>query len=159
MADCCPVPRLERLDRAADFDLWANRAALESLSTADTERGRAVLGHIHDGVAFWVAQIDGGPLPDNPWEPRSLDALKALVDQAGRMMRRVIESSGEEELSREVSVRDREGRARASYTVGDIIEHLLVHSAEHRGQISDEVGKAGGTAADTGFLRYVANSR
>ena len=80
------------------------------------------------------------------WAPRSLDALEALVDQAGRMMRRVIESSGEEELSREVSVRDREGRARASYTVGDIIEHLLVHSAEHRGQISDEVLPAVGAS-------------
>ncbi len=159
MADVGTPRSLESLRRGADFDLWANQAVLESLSTADTKRGRAILGHVHDGVAFWVAQIEGGPLPDNLWEPRSLDALEALVDQAGRMMHRVIESSGEEELSREVSVRDREGRARASYTVGDIIEHLLVHSAEHRGQISDEVGEAGGTAADTGFLRYVASSR
>jgi uncharacterized damage-inducible protein DinB len=159
MADIGTPRSLESLGRAADFDLWANRAALASLSTADTERGRTILGHVHDGVAFWLAQIDGGPLPDNRWEPRSLDALQALVDQAGRMMRRVIQSSDEEGLSRAVSIRDREGRASASYTVGDIIRHLLVHSAEHRGQISDEVGQAGGTAADTGFLRYVASSR
>jgi uncharacterized damage-inducible protein DinB len=59
-----------------------------------------------------------------------------------------------ERLDEEIAYLDSRGR-RFTTRLDDAALHLLMHGAEHRGQIQAEVGRLGGTPLETGYIGYL----
>jgi uncharacterized damage-inducible protein DinB len=65
-----------------------------------------------------------------------------------------VDSSSEEALQQKIEYRNSKGEPWSS-RIEDIILHLTMHSAYHRGQIALEMRKAGLTPAYTDFIHAV----
>ena len=88
------------------------------------------------------------------WPDLDLEACAAeLTDLQGDWMR-CLETLDEEGLEDGVAYRNTKGEFWTS-TVADILTHVVLHSAYHRGQIAAAIREAGGTPAYTDYIHAV----
>jgi len=149
-----PIPRRFR------YDAWANLAALGPLerpATPPPDRAAAILAHIAATQYLWMRRIGLGLDPDTDlpvWPALAVAGTRghlarlasAWPDPLGRLV------AGR--LDEAVSYTNSQGQAFTS-TVGDILEHLLLHGAYHRGQVATLLGRAGLAPANTDFIHWV----
>jgi uncharacterized damage-inducible protein DinB len=140
------------LKRMLRYDLWANREALRSLRQG-TPPGRSLrwIGHVLGAELLWLARMDGKPSPVPVWPELSLDQCEELLrDLARRVPDDVIAGS----LSRPVSYTNSRGEPWTS-TVEEILTHVVIHSAYHRGQIASDLRASGQEPAYTDYIHAV----
>lgn len=146
---------LTRLRRLFEHDTWANAAALASLSSGPVpSQARAWLAHIVGAEHVWLARLQQRPSEMPVWPDFDLDTCATrLTELAGEWMQ-FLESLDEDALAEGVAYRNSKGEFWTS-TVGDILTHVVLHAAYHRGQIASAVREAGGEPAYTDFIHAV----
>lgn len=146
---------LHRFRRLFEHDGWANTAALVSLREGPApERARSWMAHIVATERLWLARLRQEPSSLPVWPDLDLDVCAAeLIDLQGEWMRCLDALSGED-LEDGVAYRNSKGEFWTS-TVEDILTHVVLHAAYHRGQIAAAVREAGGTPAYTDFIHAV----
>ncbi|HXY20186.1 MAG TPA: DinB family protein [Gemmatimonadales bacterium] len=151
------MPDLERLFR---YDQWANREALGSVRAIPSPPARSLklIGHIVGAEVLWHARLTGGQAALGVWpdlSPGQADTWLGDLDALWRKyLARVIPAG----LSGRVAYRNTKGEAFAS-TVDDVLTHVVMHSAYHRGQIAADVRAAGHQPAYTDFIHAVRTGR
>ena len=101
-----------------------------------------------DGVANGVVS----------WEERSTADSLLMLDALGKRYRETLDGLSDEDLSREFSYATIEGIRHASM-VGDILLHLSLHSAYHRGQINLQIRQGGGEPVVLDYVMFVREHR
>ena len=146
---------LHRFRRLFEHDGWANAAALASLRDGPApDRARAWMAHLVATERLWLARLRQEPSSLPVWPDLDLDACAAeLADLQGEWMR-CLEALSDEDLEDGVAYRNSKGEFWTS-TVEDILTHVVLHAAYHRGQIAAAVREAGGTPAYTDFIHAV----
>ena len=118
---------------------WADARALESLrvSDGDTERARELLAHIIGAETVWLARIEGRDPELAVWPTLSLEECETATRRvrAGyeALLARIERDPAE--LTRMVHYRNSAGLEFDSSVV-DILRHVALHGAYHRGQIA-----------------------
>lgn len=135
--------------RLLDYDLWANRLTLESLrGEASPEPALRIFAHIIAAHRLFLARIAGGE-PVTVWpEPDLANAEADLHACRDRWSRLLTERQAGEEVEY-VNSKGERWRSR----LDDIVTHLALHSAYHRGQIATLLGAARRTPAYTDFIQ------
>ena len=88
------------------------------------------------------------------WPDFDLETCAAeLTDLQGEWMR-CLEALDDEALEDGVAYRNSKGEFWTS-TVTDILMHVVLHAAYHRGQIAAAIREAGGTPAYTDYIHAV----
>jgi len=148
-------PELARLRRLLEHDAWANAAALASLGSGPASgQARAWMAHIVGAEYLWLARLHQRPSEMPVWPDFDLDSCATrLTELAGEWMQ-FLESLDEDALVDGVAYRNSKGEFWTS-TVGDILTHVVLHAAYHRGQIAAAVRGAGGEPAYTDFIHAV----
>lgn len=130
---CCDVrPLFEHF-------FWADARALETLraAPADEPRARELLSHVIGAEAVWLARIEGRDAELAVWPALTLDeceaALRLVRSGYGALLLRIERDPGE--LSRMVHYRNSAGLEFDS-SVSDILRHVALHGAYHRGQVA-----------------------
>ena len=144
-----------RFWRLLEHDAWANAAALASLGAGPAPaKARAWMAHIVGAEHLWLARLHQRP-PEMPvWPDFDLETCAArLTDLAGEWTQ-FLESLDEDALADGVAYRNSKGEFWTS-TVADILTHVVLHAAYHRGQVAAAVREAGGEPAYTDFIRAV----
>ena len=146
---------LVRFRRLLEHDGWANVAALVAIREEPApEKARAWLAHIIGAERLWIARLRQEPPTMPVWPDLDLEACAAeLTDLQGEWMR-CLETLDEEGLEDGVAYRNTKGEFWTS-TVVDILTHVVLHAAYHRGQIAAAIREAGGTPAYTDFIHAV----
>jgi uncharacterized damage-inducible protein DinB len=141
--------------RLLEHDAWANAAALASLRVGPSpDQARAWMAHIVGAEHLWLARLHQRPPELAVWPELDLDACATqLTELAGEWMA-YLASLDEEGLADGVAYRNSKGEFWTS-TVGDILTHVVLHAAYHRGQIAAAVRQAGGEPAYTDFIHAV----
>lgn len=143
-------PRLERLLR---YDIWANGATLNSLRPAPPPRSLKLMAHIVGAEHLWLARLQRRPAPLAVWPELTLehcaDQLSDLSKQWPDYLARIAGRLGDE-----ITYVNSKGEEWTS-TVEDILVHVTIHSAYHRGQIASDVRAAGRAPAYTDFIHAV----
>jgi len=146
---------LARLKRLFLYDDWANR---EALGAASTPRALALVAHVLGTEWLWLARVRGQPSPVPVWPDWDAPRCAQEAERLRPEWQRLLEAAGDEELGRAVEYVNSKGESWSS-TVEDVLLHVVLHSAYHRGQAAANVREAGGEPAYTDFIHAVRTGR
>ncbi|HTT69199.1 MAG TPA: DinB family protein [Gemmatimonadales bacterium] len=151
------MPDLKRLFH---YDQWANREALGSVRAIPSPPARSLklIGHIVGAEALWHARLTGAQAPLPVWPDLAPGQVETWLGDLDRQWRKYLEQVVPERLGERVAYTNSRGEAFTS-TVDDVLTHVVVHSAYHRGQIAADVRAAGHQPAYTDFIHAARTGR
>ena len=150
------MPELARL---LQYDGWANREALASLRAAPTPPGGLrLMGHIVGAEALWHARLTGERAPLPVWPDLGLGQVETWLSDLEATWSKYLGRVLPVRLGERIAYTNTRGDAFTS-TVEDILTHVVMHSAYHRGQIAAAVRAAGHEPAYTDFIHATRTGR
>jgi uncharacterized damage-inducible protein DinB len=144
------------LRRLFVYDSWANREVLTSLSSASSRVPRAnkLMAHILGAEDTWYSRIR----QQNPllpvWPELDLEACGEEEARLRGLWMNYLEGLTDSQLPDSITYKNSKGESWTS-TIEDILLHVIMHSAYHRGQIALEMRASGHTPAYTDFIHGV----
>jgi len=147
---------IRHLHRQFSYDAWANREVLTALraSPASAARSLQLLAHILSAELLWLERLKQQPQSHPVWPELGTEQCETWSVEVGLLWREYVEALAPDDLSRSVSYKNSKGEPWAS-TVEDVITHVLLHSAYHRGQIASFMRANGDTPVYTDFIHAV----
>ena len=143
-----------RLIRHAD---WANVRVLDALRLTPFPHPRALqlLAHILSAEHIYHERMtDKDPWSQDFWPDLSLEQCDALMNDNRLQYLAFIEGLPESDLDR--LIRYRNSRGVMFHTpVKELLLHVALHSAYHRGQIAQATRQGGGEPVNTDFITFV----
>jgi uncharacterized damage-inducible protein DinB len=142
------------LRRQFFYDGWANREVLNAIRAAGDEDRRSLqlMAHILAAGRVWLERLKKVPQSVPVWPQSDLAGCeteaKKLESEWLEYMNTVAD------LSQTVTYKNTKGEEWSS-SIGDVLTHVLMHSAYHRGQIASHMRERGHTPAYTDFIHAV----
>ncbi|MGH9450047.1 MAG: DinB family protein [Terriglobia bacterium] len=143
------------------YDAWGNRESLASMDPAIPGIGRAlkIFTHIVGAERVWLARLRQQDTSlTSPWPELSADECRAAVDDLAQQWKEFLGGITPERLDAAVVYRNTKG-AEFQTPLVDLLQHLVTHSAYHRGQIAALVRLGGGKPAATDYVVYTRRFR
>ena len=145
------------------YDHWANQQCLRALradASSDKDVGPVVrrMAHILSAEKLWLERMLRLPQTMAVWPGSSLDECEALADEAGAAWKKYLDSLSADGLAEVVDYKNTKGESWRN-RVGDVLTHVIMHSAYHRGQIAMEMRAAGMEPALTDFIHAVREGK
>ena len=149
-----------QLDRLFHHLEWANARLLDSLDPAAPlpvalpAEVLRLLGHVLGAERVWLDRIEGvGEVRANPWPELTLAQARELAAVSAVRFRTLVRSASPERLAAPIAYQNSRGEA---FRTGlrDILLHVAMHGAHHRGQIAALLRRAGLEPVDTGFIIF-----
>jgi uncharacterized damage-inducible protein DinB len=145
----------EALERMIRYDIWANRETVSALRQGSPPlKSLRWMSHIIGAEFLWVARIQGRPSPLTVWPELSVDECAGRVEELSTLLPDILRDRDPVALRRAVSYTNSKGEAWTS-TVGEILTHVTIHSAYHRGQIASDMRSAGQEPAYTDYIHAI----
>jgi uncharacterized damage-inducible protein DinB len=147
------------LRKLYDHLAWADANARDALnampaSIADAKRAAELFAHVAGAEHVWLARLMGRA-PEHPvWPALDLAGSAALAARTARELQQYLASLGPGDLEREVEYTNSAGQHFRS-RVDDILVHVAMHGAYHRGQIALLTRQGGGEPASTDYIAFV----
>jgi uncharacterized damage-inducible protein DinB len=147
---------LTHLHRLFAYDEWANREVLRVIRAAEAPPARSLslLAHILAAEQLWLGRLLADAKPVEVWPAATPEQCEARVRQLSANWRGYLDSLSAETLSARIAYVNSKGGPWEN-TVEDILLHVVMHSAYHRGQIASDLRAAGHTPAYTDFIHGV----
>ncbi|KXK55334.1 MAG: DinB family protein [Chlorobi bacterium] len=144
----------DHIRRTFQYEWWANHATAESLGdgTGIPDRAIALMGHIVAAQRLWLSRIQQGDMPMPVWPAFTPQQCRAELQKSKELWGEFLAALSAETLAQPVPYVNSKGDSFTS-SVGDILTHLIVHAAYHRGQINAMLRQAGHTPAYTDFIQ------
>jgi len=143
------------LRRQFDYDEWANREVLAAMrATGADGRSLQLMAHILSAERLWLERLKHQPQTSPVWPKGDLAECEAQAIELARLWREFLDLITAGDVAQSVSYKNSKGEAWTS-TIVDILTHVVVHSAYHRGQIASHMRELGHTPAYTDFIHGV----
>lgn len=144
---------MERLRREWSYDAWANAEVLRHLQRESLPPANAVglFAHVLGAQSEWLARLEGAKSSLAIWPKLTLDELGLEHERLRAGWTRFLEALSDAGLERQVSYTNSKGQPWKT-SVEDILEHVLMHGAYHRGQIASALREAGITPPYTDYI-------
>lgn len=146
----------EHYEQLRKYDSWANREIAVSLTNLANPPARCtqLLAHIIGAEYVWLARLDMGAPPVAVWPELTLPQCDHHVEQLGNIWTEFFSKRLPGGLEDLITYKNSKGEPWSS-RVQDVLTHVFLHSAYHRGQIATEMRRAGHTPAYTDFIHAV----
>ena len=134
---------------------WADAEVLHALRSAAGSEPRALtyFAHVLAAEHVWMARIRGEPARMPVWPVLSLqECAVASADNAAGFSA-IVSGANADDLQRGIHYVNSAGRAFTS-TLEDILLHVALHGAYHRGQVSIFMRDGGGIPAPTDYIGF-----
>ena len=134
---------------------WADTMVLESLRAAHSvlKKDQDLYAHILGSEHVWLSRIDGTVPKLAVWPTLTLDECERLAAENASAYKRLASDLTLERLARAITYRNSAGDEYTS-TLEDILTHVSLHGAYHRGQIAASVRAAGDTPIPTDYIAF-----
>ena len=143
----------QHLQRLLQYDAWANQETVGSLHDGPPERSLRWMAHIVGAEYLWLSRLNGESAPLAVWPELGVEACRERVTALARLWPEFLEAH-RNSLGDTVSYTNTKGET-WSNTVEEILTHVPVHSAYHRGQIASDLREAGMVPAYTDYIHAV----
>jgi uncharacterized damage-inducible protein DinB len=142
--------------RLVDYDQWANHEVCSCLTKLAGPPPRSVkfLSHIIAAEWLWLERIEPEKKQVVVWPELTLPECESQLSGLAERWKVYCGKLTEKELARSVSYVNSKGEPWSS-TVEDILLHVVIHSAQHRGQIATELRSAGHEPPYTDYIHAV----
>ena len=147
---------LKYLRRQFAYNEWANREVLASfrITAHSPAQTLKLLAHILSAERLWLERIRKQPQSLPVWPDFSADQCETQIAEMASLWREYLDGLSAKQLSESISYKNSKDEPWSS-TAEDILTHVLLHSAYHRGQIASQARAAGETPAYTDFIHAV----
>jgi uncharacterized damage-inducible protein DinB len=145
---------IEHYRQLARYDGWANLEVVRSLRASGTPPAKSVkwLAHIVAAEYVWLTRLRSEPQPLPVWPELSLEQSEEEFKKLAAAWPAFLAAG--RQLEGAVSYKNSKGEPWTN-SVADILTHVFMHSAYHRGQIAADMRQAGHTPAYTDFIHGV----
>ena len=144
---------LDQIRRWLRYNVWANREVLKSLSASAPTSALKRMAHIAAAEGLWLDRI-AGKTTGAVWPDQDLEKIGEAVAAVESRWRELMQEVDEPGLARKVQYKNSKGEPWVS-SVADVVQHVVFHSAYHRGQIASDLRAAGKEPAYTDFIHAV----
>lgn len=146
---------LEHIRRLHDHLAWADERAIATLRAAPAADPRAVsiLAHILGAEEVWLARLEQREPGNAVWPELDLEGCERLAQHVHLHMERFLDTLQLADMHRVVHYRNSAGVAFES-KVSDILFHVALHGAYHRGQVALLARDGGGTPLYTDYIAF-----
>jgi uncharacterized damage-inducible protein DinB len=144
------------LRKELTYDTWANREVLAAIGAAGGEDTRSLqlLAHILAAERVWLERLRQVTQSVPVWPKPALAWCQAEVENLGKEWHEYLELATAGDISQTISYKNTKGESWTSAIV-DVLTHVVMHSAYHRGQIASHMRSIGMTPAYTDFIHGV----
>ncbi len=146
----------DHLGRLVDHMEWADERVLQSLRSARAPLPAAIslFSHVLGAEHTWLRRINGEKPQVAVWPELTFQQCAQLAAENSNALRGLVASLGAGEGMRQVTYRNSSG---AEFTTGleDILLHVAVHGAYHRGQVAALLRSAGDEPSPTDYIQWV----
>jgi len=138
------------------YDAWANGEALAAIRVAggDNSRSLQLMAHILAAERIWLERLKQVPQSVSVWPEASLEHCEAEADKLDREWHQYLELATAGDISQTISYKNTKGESWTSAII-DVLTHVVMHSAYHRGQIASHMRSIGQTPPYTDFIHGV----
>jgi uncharacterized damage-inducible protein DinB len=142
--------------REFSYNSWANQEVVNAIATAGTEDKRSVqlLAHIFAAERLWLQRLKQQPQSTPVWPELDLKRCQDQLDGLGKLWNEYLELITAGDIMQTVSYKNSKGESWTSSIV-DVLTHVVMHSAYHRGQIASHMRESGRTPAYTDFIHSI----
>lgn len=140
------------------YNEWANRRAIDSLKDPANRNAKAVraLAHLLIAEKTWLARMTANQDTTgfDFWQGTTLDECEQLAEEVKRGFAEFFDGLTEQKLDAVATYKNSKGvEYQTSYR--DILQHVLMHSTYHRGQVAMAVRAEGGMPPYTDYVAFV----
>jgi len=138
------------------YDEWANIEMIASFRAVKTPPARSLrfMAHIIGAEHVWMARLLSRESPQPVWPELSVDRCDEEARGLANGWRKYLTRESPALLDRSIAYKNSKGEPWNSL-VRDILTHVFMHSAYHRGQIAADMRQAGHAPAYTDFIHGV----
>ena len=112
------------------------------------------MGHIVGAEYLWLARLRQEPPPLPVWPDLPVEQCAARLGELSGMWHHYLADAGSGRVAERVTYINSKGEEWTS-VVEDILTHVTIHSAYHRGQIASDLRASGQIPAYTDFIHAV----
>ncbi|MFZ3262398.1 MAG: DinB family protein [Terriglobales bacterium] len=144
------------LRRQFAYDAWANQEVLKAIRTNTSENARSLqlMSHILAAERVWLERLKQQPQSIPVWPEPDLTQCEAEAAKLARLWFEYLDLITAGDVALTISYKNSKGEAYTSAIV-DVLTHVVIHSAYHRGQIASHMRANGQTPAYTDFIHGV----
>ena len=138
------------------YDAWANQEVLASIRASGGENARPLqlMSHILAAERVWLERLKQVPQSVTVWPEPDLAQCEAEAAELKKLWFDYLDLITAGDISQAISYKNSKGEAWTS-AIGDVLSHVVMHSAYHRGQIASHVRASGQTPVNTDFIHAV----
>jgi len=140
-----------------EYDYWANLETLASIKTVPggSDKARKAICHIIGAQRIWMSRFENpAPPTAQPWPDLTLEECSAAIEDLRLRWHAILEGLTPEKLASDLAYFSLKGTENRT-PVQDVLMHLVLHSAYHRGQVAAAVREADGKPAPTDYTVYL----
>lgn len=143
------------LRRQFAYDAWANHEVLGAIRTGGSDaRSVQLMCHILAAERVWLERLKQQPQSVPVWPDPDLGQCEAEASDLARLWFEYLDLITAGDVAQTVSYKNSKGEEWTN-TIVDILTHVLMHSAYHRGQIASHMRQIGLTPAYTDFIHGI----
>jgi uncharacterized damage-inducible protein DinB len=151
------MENLNHFHKLFEYDYWADWGCLSSLDSAGSipENALKIFGHLIGAQRVWFSRIERESLSaPEVWPSLNLEGCKAAVEELHNRWTTLLDKVSPGQLREDVSYRNSKG-VEFKTPLEDVLQHVIMHSAYHRGQVAIGLREAGGKPAVTDYVVYI----
>ena len=149
------MPVLPRFRRRFDHHAWAGSTLAGALAATPDASALRAAAHALAADRVWWCRLTGAPVDTDVWPVLDAGAVRQRAGSTASDWRALLGGMAEGDLYRVVSYHNSRGQP-FDTSVADILDHVLLHGAHHRGQANAALRAAGATPP---ALDYIAWAR
>ena len=141
------------------YDRWANGEVVRVLASAGdapspeaVQRAVKLLAHVVGAEWTWLARLSIPTEETAVWPEMDLGQCGRQIDLLGNVWQGYLNGASPADIEKTIEYRNSKGE-RWQSRVEDVLLHVAMHSAYHRGQIALEMRAAGLNPAYTDFIQ------
>jgi len=146
---------LSDFQRMLTYNDWANREVLASFRKNGTgAKSVRYMAHVLAAEQLWLDRLNGHDQKVAVWPEPDINFCETLAAELASSWQNFLGRTGEQGLSSTITYKNSKGENWAS-RVDDVLMHVIMHAAYHRGQIASDMRAAGLTPVLTDFIHAV----
>lgn len=145
------------LRRLFEHMWWADERAAEALAGADAPPAKALelQAHVLGAELVWLDRIEGTTSDAEVWPAADAERRKELARRAREGYARLLDRLDDEgrALAESIAYRNSAGQEFTT-RLDDILLHVALHGAYHRGQIASMLREVGAEPSPTDYIAF-----
>jgi uncharacterized damage-inducible protein DinB len=148
--------QVQEFIRLFAYNHWANIEVLKSLKATETApyKALALLAHVIAAEQLWLDRLQNGDAKIAVWPELTVGQCETQLGELNSTWTDYLDGLKQNSLTDTVSYTNTKGEFFTD-TVSDVLMHVVMHGAYHRGQIALSLRQSGHTPPYTDFIHAV----